>query len=100
MRRNRKGYSTEQALLEITDKLNSAIDNKQITYGLFLDFSKAFDTVGHDILLSELYTYGIRGTPFKWFKSYLCYRTQFLKIDEMELIQNGTYYMWSSPGQR
>ena len=48
----RKGYSTEQAILEITDNLNSAIDNKQITCGLFLDFSKAFDTVNHDILLS------------------------------------------------
>ena len=61
----RKGYSTEQAILEITDNLNSAIDNKQITCGLFLDFSKAFDTVNHNILLSKLYTYGIRGTPFK-----------------------------------
>ena len=59
-------------------------DNKQITCGLFLDFSKAFDTVNHDILLSKLYTYGIRGTPFKWFKSYLSNRTQFVKIDEIE----------------
>ena len=80
----RKGYSTEQAILEITDNLNSAIDNKQITCGLFLDFSKAFDTVNHNILLSKLYTYGIRGTPFKWFQSYLCNRTQFVKIDEIE----------------
>ena len=80
----RKGYSSEQAILEITDNLNSAIDNKQITCGLFLDFSKAFDTVNHDILLSKLYTYGIRGTPFKWFESYLCNRTQFVKIDENE----------------
>ena len=34
----KKGYSTEQAILEITDNLNSAIDNKQITCGLFLYF--------------------------------------------------------------
>ena len=40
----RKDYSNEQAILEITDNLNSAIDNKQITCGLFLDFSKACDT--------------------------------------------------------
>jgi len=64
--------------------LNSAIDNKQITCGLFVNFSKAFDTVNLDILLYKLYTYGIRGTPFKWFKSYLCNRTQFVKIDETE----------------
>ena len=80
----RKGYSTEQAILEITDNSNTAIDNKQITCGLFLDFSKAFDTVNHDILLSKLHTYGIRGTPFKWCKSYLCNRSQFVKIDEIE----------------
>ena len=64
--------------------MNLATDNKHITCGFFLDFSKAFDTVNHDILLSKLYTYGIHGTPFKWFQSYLCNRTQFIKIDEME----------------
>jgi len=64
--------------------LNTAIDNKQITCGLFLDFSKVFNTVNHDNLLSKLYTYGIGGTSFKWVKSYLCKRTQFIKIDEIE----------------
>ena len=43
-----------------------------------------YNKVHHDILLCKLYTYGIRGTPFKWFKSYLCHRTQFVKIDEIE----------------
>ena len=41
----RKKHSTEQAILELTDTLKSAIDNKQLTCGLFLDFSKAFDMV-------------------------------------------------------
>ena len=48
----RKGYSTEQAILEITDTLKKAMDKKMVTCGLFLDFSKAFDTVDHGILLS------------------------------------------------
>jgi len=64
----RKGYSTEQAILEITDTLRKALDKKLVTCGLFLDFSKAFDTVNHGILLTKLYHYGVRGTPLNWYK--------------------------------
>ena len=76
----RKGHSTEQAILEITDNLKTSIDNKLITCGLFLDFSKALDTVNHNILLSKLYKYGIRGKPLDWFTSYLLNRTQYVQI--------------------
>ena len=67
----RKKHSTEQAILKRTDKLKSAIDNKQLTCGLFLDFSKAFDTVNHKILLEKLQKYGIQGVQLQWFTSYL-----------------------------
>ena len=57
----RKGYSTEYAILETVEKLKSAVDDQKVTCGIFLDFSKAFDTINHHILLEKLYKYGIRG---------------------------------------
>ena len=80
----RKGYSTEQAILEITENFKSAIDNGEITCGLFLDLSKAFDTVNHQILIDKLCKYGIRGTPLAWFTDYLSNRQQYVKIGNTE----------------
>lgn len=55
--------STAQAITEIADTLRKAIDNNLYTCGIFLDFSKAFDTVNHSILLQKLESYGIIGVP-------------------------------------
>ena len=78
----RKGYSTEQAILELTDSLKKGMDKKLVTYGLFLDFSKEFGTVSHDIVLSKLYRYAIRGNPLRWFENYLYNRNQVVKIGD------------------
>ena len=72
----------QHAILDILNSIQSNMDNKLFTFGIFLDFKKAFDTVDHSILLSKLYHYGIRGPVNKWFSSYLNGRVQTAQIDK------------------
>ena len=76
-----KRKSTTQAILNLCDQLTNAIENKEFSRCIFLDLAKAFDTVDHEILLSKLSHYGIRGTALDWFKSYLSDRTQKVYIN-------------------
>ena len=54
-------HSTNVALLDFVININHAIDNDKLTLAVFMDSSKAFDTIDHNILLSKLYHYGFRG---------------------------------------
>ena len=78
---------------DILDKIQEAIENGEFSCGVFLDFSKAFDTVNHNILLSKLEHYGIRGIVKEWFMSYLINRRQFTSVgntnSEEEIISCG-----------
>ena len=67
--------------MSIIDKVQKAIDDRDYSCGIFLDFSKAFDTVNHGILLKKLEHYGIRGVAYDWFSSYLGNRKQFTCLD-------------------
>ena len=65
----------------IQHSISSAIDNQEYTVGIFIDLSKAFDTVDHCILLEKLEHYGIRGSALNWFASYLSGRSQFVDFN-------------------
>jgi len=55
-------------------------DNKHTVIGIFIDLSKAFDTIDHTILLDELSLCGIHGIAKKWFLSYLSNHQQYVQI--------------------
>ena len=67
----RRGHSTIDAITELHIKLVEGMENKKHTVATFLDLSKAFDTIDHNILLNKLDHYGIHGLALKWFESYL-----------------------------
>ena len=78
----RKNHSTSFALIDLYDKISDAIDSKETSVGIFLDLSKAFDTVNHNILFDKLEYYGIRGLPLRWIKNYFSNRFQFVQYNE------------------
>jgi hypothetical protein len=74
----RNNHTTALALTALLDKITESMNNNEYMVGVFLDFSKAFDTVDHSILLQKLYHYGIRGPAYQWISNYLTNRYQFV----------------------
>ncbi|CAB0036288.1 unnamed protein product [Trichogramma brassicae] len=73
---HRRGHSTQTALLGVMDDARRAIERSQITVLVLIDFSKAFDTVPHQLLLAKLRRFNFADRTIRWFASYLRGRTQ------------------------
>ena len=80
----RENRSTELAIIELVDRVTKAIDRGEYTIGIFLDLSKAFDTIDHKILIQKLDHYGIRGITQLWFQDYLKNRKQIVKYNQIK----------------
>jgi hypothetical protein len=75
------GKSTEHNLIQLTNYLHSALNEKKYALGIFLDLKKAFDVCSHAILIRKLDKLGIKNTALSWFKSYLEGRQQRVDIN-------------------
>ena len=78
----REKHSTEQAALELIDRIILEMDKCCNPLTIFIDLSKAFDTVDHKILLQKLNYYGIRNRSLMLLESYLTNRKQYVQIDD------------------
>ena len=78
----RPKHSTEHAALELIDRSTNKMDTNEIPLNIFIDLSKAFDTIDHSILLNKLKYYGLKGSTLNLFQSYLSNRKQYTEIED------------------
>ena len=85
-------YSTTSAAVEVVNDITNALDNKEFVLIIFLNFSKAFNSLNHN-MLNKLKHYGVRGLALDWFTSYLQNRFQYTSFNtassSLALITNG-----------
>ena len=77
-------HSTEHAILLLVNQLHQSFDESKFTLGIFIDLSKAFDTVDHKILTKKFELNGIKGCNLGWFGSYLSNRKQFITYGDKQ----------------
>jgi hypothetical protein len=84
----RKSIATEDAIYKLMNEILSSLNNKTVAGSIFCDLEKAFDSVNHDILISKLQYYGIRGRAKSLLESYLQNRYQRVHITNINLNSN------------
>ena len=77
----RSMHSTEYAALELIDRIITQMDKDELPINIYLDLSKAFDTIDHSILINKLEYYGIKGSHLRLIHSYLSNRKQYTEIN-------------------
>ena len=87
LNKNQYGFlnhsSTSDAEIDAYNEILLNLDQKKTTISLFLDLSKAFDCINHDILIKKLEKYGIRSLPLKLLESYLTNRLQYTNVNNI-----------------
>ena len=73
--------STTDAIIRFTDECYDILNDRKSLISVYLDFSKAFDTIDHELLCKKLEFYGIRGSILDWFRSYMSSRMQYVQIN-------------------
>ena len=79
----RAGKSTSLAVMDHLQYVYENLDSGNIVASIFLDFSKAFDCIEHEVLLGKLFRCGVRGVAYRWFESYLSERIQYVSINSI-----------------
>lgn len=90
-----KGRSTTTAIIKFAEYIIDNLEEKNLVTSIMLDFSKAFDCLGHDLILQKLERLGIKGTARAWLASYLEERSQLVEIKHT--IKGVTQTIRSSP---
>ena len=85
----RSGSNTTDCLVDLIDEITKSLDEGEFAVTLFLDLSKAFDTVNNLILLTKLSYYGVKNNENQWFKSYLHSRKQ-------RVFVNGVFFRYTN----
>ena len=80
----RRNHSTEYAAMELVERIINEMDNNNIPINIFMDLSKAFDTLDHQILFCKLEHYGLRGKSLELLKCYLSNRSQYVEINNVQ----------------